>query len=56
MKQVEERMAANLAAMDPETLMSSWMPAGIQGLEQMQKMFWTQMGQSASEKPSKDDK
>ena len=43
MAEIEERMRANLAAMDPETMFKTWLPAGIQGWEQMQKMFWGQM-------------
>lgn len=42
MAQVEERMKQALSAMDPETMMKIWMPAGIQGMEQFQKMFWSQ--------------
>ena len=47
--QLQERMSANLAAMDPETLIKTWMPMGLQGLqglEQMQKAFWAQMSQA----------
>ncbi len=44
MRQVEERMKQALSAMDPETMMKTWMPAGIQGMEQLQKMFWSQFG------------
>jgi hypothetical protein len=33
--------------MDPETLMKTWMPLGVQGLEQAQKMFWAQFGKAA---------
>jgi len=40
MKQIEERMVANLDAMSPEALLKHWLPAGVQGLEQMQAMFW----------------
>ena len=47
MQEVEERMKANLAAMDPETMVKTWLPAGIQGFEQMQKMFWAQLNQGA---------
>lgn len=43
MKDLEERMKANLSALDPETLFNTWFPAGVQGFEQMQKMFWNQM-------------
>jgi hypothetical protein len=42
MAQVQERMAAALAAMDPETMVKTWLPAGVQGMEQLQKMFWSQ--------------
>ena len=45
--QLQERMSANLAAMDPETMIKTWMPMGLQGLEQMQKAFWSQMSQAA---------
>lgn len=38
---IEERMAANLDAVSPEALLRTWLPAGVQGMEQMQKMFWT---------------
>ena len=38
---------------DAETLMKTWMPAGIAGLEQMQKMFWQAFGQGAGKDSSK---
>ncbi|WP_142849186.1 DUF6489 family protein [Telmatospirillum sp. J64-1] len=40
--QIQERMAANLAAMEPEAMLKTWLPASVQGFEQMQKMFWAQ--------------
>lgn len=40
------RMKANMAAMDPETLMKTWMPMGIQGLEQLQRGFFEQMAKA----------
>ena len=48
MKKVEDRMAANIDAMAPEALLKTWMPAGVQGLEQLQKMYWSafQTGQT----------
>ncbi len=42
-----KRMRAGLEAMDPETLMKTWMPLGLDSLEQGQKMFWSQMGKAA---------
>jgi hypothetical protein len=47
MEELSKRMSAGLEAMDPETLMKTWMPLGLQGLEQAQKMFWEQMGKAA---------
>jgi len=35
-------MMAAMRSMDPDTLMKTWLPAGIANLEQMQKMFWQQ--------------
>lgn len=48
MKKIEERMSANLEAMSPEALLNTWLPAGVHGMEQLQKMFWSafQSGQS----------
>ena len=47
MEELGKRMSAGLEAMDPETLMKTWMPLGLQGLEQAQKMFWSQMSEAA---------
>ncbi|MEQ8830732.1 MAG: DUF6489 family protein [Alphaproteobacteria bacterium] len=44
MRQIQERMEANLKALEPEALFQTWLPASIQGMEQLQKMFWAQMG------------
>ncbi|MBI4968803.1 MAG: hypothetical protein HZC25_11865 [Rhodospirillales bacterium] len=55
MAMVEERMKSALTAMDPETMLKTWLPAGIQGMEQMQKMFWNQFS-AANPSPSKEKK
>ncbi len=49
MEQLSQRLHAGLEAMEPETLMKTWMPLGLQGLEQAQKMFWSQMGAAAGD-------
>lgn len=54
MKEIEGRMKANMESMDPETLVQTWMPVGVQGFEQLQKMFWSQMGKTGSNDTSKD--
>ena len=56
MKEVEDRMRANLNAMDPDTMMKTWMPAGIQGWEQFQKMFWSQLSGGVPKDNEKDSK
>ena len=48
MKDLENRMRSNLNAMDPETIMRTWLPAGMQNAEQLQKMFWGQIQQTMS--------
>ncbi len=40
MKKIEERTVASLDAMSPEALLKNWLPAGVQGLEQLQALFW----------------
>jgi hypothetical protein len=40
MKKIEERTVAGLDAMAPEALLKHWLPAGVQGLEQLQTLFW----------------
>ena len=44
MAELEEKMRANLRALDPETMMKTWLPASLKGLEQLQEMFFAQMG------------
>ena len=46
LKKVEERMLANLEVMTPEALLRTWLPASVQSVEQLQKMFWNAFGQS----------
>ncbi|MCC7305059.1 MAG: hypothetical protein IT558_02245 [Alphaproteobacteria bacterium] len=44
MQEMEERMRENIRALDPETMLKTWLPATIEGWGQVQKMFWQQMG------------
>lgn len=44
MAEVQKRMEENIRAMNPEQMLKTWLPASLEGLEQMQKMFWGQMG------------
>jgi Family of unknown function (DUF6489) len=50
MAELEERMRANLKALDPETMLKTWLPAGLKGFEQLPEMFFAQMGRAAGKK------
>ena len=43
MQEVAERLRANVKALDPETMLKTWLPAGLKGFEQLQEMFLSQM-------------
>ncbi len=43
MREVQERMAANIRAMEPETMLKTWLPATLKGFEQIQDLFMAQM-------------
>jgi hypothetical protein len=40
---LQERLSANLKAMDPETMIKTWLPAAVKGFEQWQDMVASQM-------------
>lgn len=42
MQEIQDRMRTSLQAMDAEALFKTWLPAQMQGFEQMQKFFWSQ--------------
>ena len=44
MEEVEKKMLDNIQSLDPETFVKTWMPATMQGMDGLQKMFWSQMG------------
>ena len=43
LKEVQERMTANIKAMDTKAMIETWLPATLKGFEQLQQMFMTQM-------------
>lgn len=49
-----KHMKTNMAAMDAETLMKTWMPMGLQGIEQLQRSFFEQMSKTMG--PARDRK
>jgi hypothetical protein len=41
--QMQERLTQYLDAIEPDALMSAWLPGGIKGLTALQEQFWQQM-------------
>lgn len=50
MAELEERMRANLKVLDPETMLKTWLPASAKGFEQLQEMFFAQLGRGTGRK------
>jgi hypothetical protein len=51
MGEIEERLRNSLDAMNPETIFKTWLPASMQGVDQMQQMqqaFWSQLANIAA--------
>ena len=46
MQEIEERMRSALRSTDPEVLFKTWLPASLQGWEQVQS-FWRGMASGA---------
>ena len=44
LKEVQERLRANIKAMDPEAMLKTWLPATLKGFEQLQEAFFAQLG------------
>jgi len=48
MADLEQRLRENIQAMTPDAMIKTWLPAGLQNVEQAQKLFWAQMQQTMS--------
>jgi hypothetical protein len=51
--EIEDRLRSSLNAMNPETVFKTWLPASMQGVEQvqqLQQMFWSQLANIATGK------
>ena len=48
--EVLEHVRSGMKTMDMDALIKTWLPTGIQGMEQFQKMFWSSFSQSDSKK------
>jgi hypothetical protein len=43
LKEMQERLSTNLKAMDPDTMIQTWLPATMKGFEQLQDIFTSQL-------------
>jgi hypothetical protein len=51
--EIEQRLRSGLDAMGPEAVFKTWIPASMQGVEQLQQMqqaFWSQLANLATKK------
>jgi hypothetical protein len=44
LQEVQQRLSANIKAMDAETMLQTWLPATLKGFEQLQEMFLSRLG------------
>lgn len=52
MDRVYEHLEQTLRDMDPETVLRTWLPAGLEGWRQMQDVFWQEVTKSAGGRTS----
>lgn len=52
MTELEDRMRQGLSELEPEALVTKWLPLGLQGMEQFQRAMWQSFsgGGSSSDK------
>ena len=51
LKDVQQRLSANIKAMDAKALIDTWLPATVKGFEQLQQMFVAGMAGARDKKP-----
>jgi hypothetical protein len=50
LQEVQERMSANIKAMDIKAMIDTWLPATVKGFEQLQQIFMAQMARRSADK------
>ena len=50
---LEERIRGDIKKLDLQDLLKTWLPANVQSLTELQKIFWTQMGMTKPDPPNK---
>jgi Family of unknown function (DUF6489) len=44
---LKSRVAETVKTMDPETFVKTWLPAGMKGMEELQRMMWASFAGAA---------
>jgi Family of unknown function (DUF6489) len=50
LKEVQQRLAANIGAMDPKAMLETWLPATLKGLGELQELFLSRMAGAGKKK------
>ena len=50
LKELQERMSANIKAMDAKTMIDTWLPATLKGFEQLQQIFTGELARRSGDK------
>jgi hypothetical protein len=53
MAELEERMRANFKALDPETMMKTWLPAGMKGGSSFRRCSWRRWAARERNRPGR---
>ena len=53
LEQMQERMMANVNAMQPDEMIKSWVPMGMESWLALQKTFWNQMTSAGTKSDDK---
>ena len=48
--EVQERLSANIRAMDPKAMLETWLPATLKGFEQLQELLLSRLAGGAKKK------
>jgi hypothetical protein len=48
--EVQERLSANIRAMDPKAMLDAWLPATLKGFEQLQELLLSRLAGTGKKK------
>jgi hypothetical protein len=48
--EVQERLTANIRAMDPKAMLDAWLPATLKGFEQLQELLLSRLAGTGKKK------